>query len=80
MRQKTIAVTVELTPNQAAALLRLCDKFAHCDASQYLYPHVSAAIREEQAYDMCHALTKIEKVLADTHARSWPWIETGSAT
>jgi hypothetical protein len=76
----TMKITLELSPNEAAALARLCDKFAHSDAKAFLYPHVPKEIRDGQAYDMVHATTAVFKALSDAGARGWPWIETGSAT
>lgn len=73
-------ITIELSPIEAAALARLCDKFTHSDAKAYLYPHVAKEIRDEQAYQMVHATTAVFKALSDADVRGWPWVETGSAT
>jgi hypothetical protein len=75
----TLQIKIELTANQAAALRRLCDKFGHSDAKQFLYPHLPAELRSDQAYDMVHAVSKIESALADKRISAWPWIDSGSA-
>ena len=75
----TVSITVELPPDQAAALARICDKFCWSDADQYLYPHVAKDIRHEQSYQMMHALVRLEKALVQAGVRAWPWVETGSA-
>ena len=72
-------ITVELTPNEAAALARLCEKFAHSDAKDYLYAHLSTELRSDQAYDMVHATARVSEALSDADVRGWPWIETGNA-
>lgn len=76
---KTISITIELAPEEAAALCRLCDKFTHSDAAAYLYPHIAAAIRDDQAYQMVHATTVVHKALLEAQVRAWPWIDTGLA-
>ncbi len=75
-----IAITLELSPERAAALLRLCDKLDFGDARRPLYPHVSAAIREEQAYEIMRAAAQVQKALEEAGVSAWPWIETGSAS
>jgi hypothetical protein len=76
MSDKRITVTLDLSPVQAAALLRLCKKFGHSDAAPYLYPHISKPIRNDQAYDMVHATARVEEALADAGVRDWPWVES----
>jgi hypothetical protein len=73
-----VRIELELEPHEAAALVRLCDKFAHSDASAYLYPHVSAAIREAQGYAMVHATNRVFRALTQAGVSGWPWIETGT--
>lgn len=75
-----IKITVELEDEEAAALARLADKFGHSDGQPFLYPHVDKDVRSEQCYQMVHALTKVQKELADAGATSWPWIETGTVS
>lgn len=74
-----ITITVELPPNHAAALKRLCEKFTHSDAARYLYPHVAREIRSDQAYDMVHATARLEKALEEAGVSGFPWIEAGQA-
>ena len=76
---RKITVTLELEPNDAAALARLCEKFTHSDAAAYLYPHIAAAIRDDQAYQMVHATAVVAKALEDAGVRGWPWVDTGNA-
>ena len=70
-------ITVELEPEQAAALLRLCNKITHSDGLAYLYPHIPLGRRNDQAYDMMHATTKVAEALCDARVSEFPWIETG---
>lgn len=76
---RKITITIELEPNDAAALARLCEKFAHSDAAAYLYPHIAAAIRDDQAYQMLHATAVVAEALEDAGVRGWPWVDTGNA-
>ncbi len=77
---KRPSITLTLEPEEAAALARLCEKFSHSDAKTYLYGHLEKAIREEQAYQMLYATSRISDALAKEGVRSWPWIETGRVT
>lgn len=70
-------ITVELTPEQAAALLRLCNKVTHSDCLAYLYPHVRLGVRNDQAYDMVHATSALAEKLCKQGVSDFPWIETG---
>lgn len=79
MSEAKVQIKLELTANQAAALLRLCDKFGHTDAKAFLYAHLGAELRSDQAYDMVHAVDKISTALREKHISSWPWVESGSA-
>lgn len=79
LKRQTVTITVELEPNEAAALARLCEKFHWEDANQYLYAHVSRDIRDAQSYQMVHALAEVAKALLAAEVRGWPWVETGSA-
>ena len=74
-----IKIILELDPDEAAALARLCDKFNWSHADRYLYGHVSKEVRSEQAYQMVHALAAVEKALLEAGVGGWPWLETGSA-
>ena len=73
----SVSVTIEFSPVQAAALVRLCDKLSHEDAKRFLYPHVPADLRAEQAYAMVQAAAAVHKALIKAGARSWPWLDTG---
>lgn len=74
----SIQLTVELDADQAAALFRLCDKFSHSDAQQYLYPHLPKDLRSEQASQMMSATYRVLAALKDAGIESaWPWIDTG---
>jgi hypothetical protein len=70
-------ITVALTPQQAAALLRFTEKVTHSDAMGCLYGHKSQAQRDEQAYEIMAAFTVLEAELRRVGVRSWPWVETG---
>ena len=71
----TIKITVELDPDEAAALARMCEKFTHSDATAYLYPHLPKDIRNTQAYQMVHATARVYAALADAGVRGWPWVD-----
>jgi hypothetical protein len=75
----TLKLQIELTENQAAALRRLCDKFGHSEAKAFLYPHLPADLRRDQAYDMVHAVSKIDTALTEKRISAWPWIDSGNA-
>lgn len=79
MSGRKVQLKVELSANQAAALMRLADKFGHSDAKQFLYEHLPRELQTAQAYDMVHALGQIETALKDRDISAWPWIESGSA-
>lgn len=73
---KEVEISVTLEPEHAAALFRLCDKFSHTDARQYLYPHLPRDIRDQQAYQMVIAADRLHRALRDAGVESaWPWIE-----
>jgi hypothetical protein len=76
---KTITITLKLEPVHAAALARLCEKFTYEHAAAYLYPHIAAAIRDDQAYQMVGATAVVSKALEDAGVRGFPWIDTGTA-
>lgn len=73
----TVRITLELEPEQAAALHRLCDKLGHEQAMAFLYDHVSKPIRVRQAYSMLEAVGLVQRELEDVHVGHWPWIESG---
>lgn len=77
--QGPITITVLLTPDQAAGLLRFAEKSGHSDALAALYPHVPREIRSEQAYSILGACQAVERALGDAGVGTWPWIETGQA-
>ena len=72
----TIRISLALEPTQAAALYRLCDKLSTQDAQRYLYPHLPADTRSEQAHDMVTAATQVQNALADAGVNAYPWIDT----
>lgn len=81
MSANRIVLHVELTSNQAAAVFRLCDKFSHSDAKAFLYPHIGAGIRADQAYDMVGGVTEVQNALRDAGVTTaWPWLDTGVAS
>lgn len=71
-----IRVSLALESSHAAALYRLCDKLSTQDAQRYLYPHLPANTRSEQAHDMVTAATQVQKTLADAGVSAHPWIDT----
>lgn len=77
--QARVRITVELDPEEAAALARLCEKFHHFHADQFLYPHVDEAIRRLQRDHMLGATCVVEKALLKVGVRGWPWVESGQA-
>lgn len=76
---RTLRITVELTPEQAAGLKRFAEKVGHSDAKAVLYPHLKPSLRDDQAYEIIYAFSAVEKALSDAGVTSWPWIETGRA-
>lgn len=75
----TVRLTLELTPEQAAALKRFAEKVSYEQASAVLYPHVSADIRANQATAILIALDRLDEALCEAAVGSWPWIDTGRA-
>lgn len=73
--KRSVTLTVELTPELAAALKWVAEKLTHDDCMQHTYAHRPKEERVERAYEMLDALREIEKAL--DAVRSWPWIETG---
>ena len=71
-----IQISLALEPTQAAALYRLCDKLSAQDAQHYLYPHLPADTRSEQAHDMVTAATQVQKALGNLGVSAHPWIDT----
>lgn len=75
--QSRVTVTLELSREAAAGLLRFADKVTHSEARAVLYPHVQLEIRSEQASQIIEGFSVLERALADAGVTSWPWIETG---
>jgi hypothetical protein len=73
----TVTITVELTPEQAAALVRLTDKTGHSEAMALLYPHVSKEVRDRQVSHVLGACDRVIRALGEAGCGSWPWIESG---
>ena len=71
-----VRISLELEPTHAAALYRLCEKLNPQDAQRYLYPHLPADTRSEQAHDMVTAATQVQGALADAGVNVHPWIST----
>lgn len=74
-----IRLTVELTPEQAAGLLRLVDKTGFVEIQATLYPHVSKDTRADQVRDVLAATSAIETALRETKVSVFPWIDCGRA-
>lgn len=74
MSVRLIRLAVVLEPDQAAALLRLCNKITHSDGLRYLYPQLPLDRRNDQAYDMMHATSKVAEALCDAGASEFPWV------
>lgn len=72
-----IRLTVELTPESAAALKRFAEKVSYEQASAVLYTHVAADIRAEQTHSILVALATLNEALTEANVRTWPWIDTG---
>ena len=70
-------LTIELTPEQAAALARFAEKSTHEHARSVLYGHLPRELRAEQSHVILQAFAVLEKALHSAGARSWPWVETG---
>lgn len=77
MSGRRFSITLELTADQAAGLLRFADKSGHDDALRVLYAHRPREQRSEQASQICAALIELQKALENAGVRSWPWVETG---
>lgn len=71
-----IRISITLEPTRAAALYRLCEKLNAQDAQRYLYPHLPASTRSEQAHDMVTAATQLQDALANAGVNVHPWIDT----
>lgn len=74
-----VKITLELEPNQAAALHQVCRKMGHVDAMRFLQPHLGRELRSDQAYDIVHGFSKLQDALEDAGVNYWPWIESGKA-
>lgn len=74
----SVPVTLELTAEEAAALMRLADKISFEDAARTLYAHKPKEFRDEQCYTMMAALTRVHRALDRQGVSAWPWVETGS--
>lgn len=72
-----ITITLELTPEQAAALKRFSSNVSYEKANSALYPHVSSKIRDGQVSDILTAFSRVYRALADAQVSSFPWIDTG---
>lgn len=72
-----VTVTLELTPETAAALKRFAEKVSHEQAKSVLYGHVKADIRSEQASQILSAFGQLDFALTGAGVRTWPWIDTG---
>jgi hypothetical protein len=70
-----ITITLELSPEAAAGLLRFAQKVTHEDALAVLYPHVNRDIRSGQAYEIMAGFARLENALAGADVHSWPWVE-----
>ncbi|MEJ0006632.1 MAG: hypothetical protein WDM77_09805 [Steroidobacteraceae bacterium] len=77
---KVVILAVDLTPDQAAAIYRLCDKISYSQATATLYSHVPADVLAAQASTMMNAAELIRRMLADQGVNAHPWIETGFAS
>lgn len=72
-------ITLELSPERAAALCRFMDKMSFSMAREVLYPHVPADVREDQACEIVHACSDVHKALTEAGVSGWPWVESGQA-
>jgi hypothetical protein len=77
--EKIVTLTVELSPEQAAALCRLTDKTAFSEAMAVLYPHLPRELRVDQAGHIMQACSRVHEALGELHVSAWPWIDTGRA-
>ena len=76
----TRTITLELSDEQAAGLARFADKSGFAEAKAVLYAHVRKELREDQASTILAALGILERALAASGVRTWPWVETGEAS
>jgi hypothetical protein len=74
---RTITITVELSPEQAAGLKRFAEKSDFTDAMDVLYPHIARPIRADQAHTIICALAIVNEALIEADVSSWPWIDCG---
>lgn len=75
--RRTVTITLNLHPGQAAGLKRFANKVAHSDALAVLYPHVPPELRSEQAYQILQAFEVVRRALDEAYVSDWPWMETG---
>ena len=74
-----VRVTLELTPDAAAAMKRFAEKISFEQALSVLYPHLSRELRSDQASQIIAAFCTLDTALAAANVSSWPWIDTGKA-
>lgn len=74
---RTITLTVELTPEQAAGLKRFAEKSGFEEAMAVLYPHIIRSIRAEQAATIVNAMCLVDAALGEAGVNAWPWIDSG---
>jgi len=72
-----LAVEVEFSAEEAAALKRFAQKSNREHALSVLYAHVAKPIREEQASAVLSAFVQLERALEGVS--TFPWIESGQA-
>jgi hypothetical protein len=75
--KRSVVLRLELTPGEAAALMRFAEKISYEQAQSVLYPHLETALRAEQASQIIAAFDMLSAALADAQVSSWPWIDTG---
>ena len=74
---RTITITVELSPEQAAGLKRFAEKSDFTDCMEVLYPHIAREIRADQAHTIITALALVEAALAEADVSYTSWINCG---
>jgi hypothetical protein len=72
-----VTITLILSREAAAGLLRFADKVSYEQAASVLYPHVRSDVRCDQAHAILSGFSQLQTALDEAGVKSWPWIETG---
>ena len=74
MNEKRVTLHLDLTPAEAAALYRLCDKVSYQTACGMLYAHLPRDILDRQTSEILNAARLVEQDLANAGVSAHPWV------